>query len=140
MTAKKTPFLDPETWIRFAYMVLFSFLLVAARIVVAVVAVAQLLLVLITGVDNENLRNLGQGIGKWIYQAIMFLTFNSEQKPFPFDEWPEINPTEGYSVAVAEDVEDGEYVEVEPVEETSSASAGGSNSARDASNGGTRSD
>ena len=73
----------------------------------------QFLLVLIAGYDNENLRNLGQGLGKWIYQTVMFLTFNTESKPFPFDEWPEVDPADGYSVRTAEEVEDGEFVEVE---------------------------
>jgi hypothetical protein len=73
----------------------------------------QFLLVLVTGSDNENLRNLGQGLGKWVYQTIMFLTFNTESKSFPFDEWPEVDPSQGYSVRTAEDIEEAEFVEVE---------------------------
>ena len=73
----------------------------------------QFLLVLVTGSDNENLRNLGQGLGKWVYQTVMFLTFNTDSKPFPFDEWPEVDPSEGYSVRSAEDIEEAEFVEVE---------------------------
>ena len=71
------------------------------------------MLVLFSGKDNENLRNLGQGLGKWVYQTIMFLTFNSENKPFPFDEWPQIDPSEGYQVRAAETVDDAEFVEVD---------------------------
>ena len=66
-----------DTWIRLAYMVLFAVLVMAARLVVSIVVVVQFALVLVFGKDNENLRNLGQGLGKWVYQAIMFLTFNS---------------------------------------------------------------
>ena len=88
-----------DTWIRLAYMVLFAVLVMAARLVVSIVVVVQFALVLVFGKDNENLRNLGQGLGKWVYQAIMFLTFNSDDKPFPFDEWPTLEPSEGYSVA-----------------------------------------
>jgi len=29
----------------------------------------------------------------------MFLTFNDETKPFPFDEWPIAEPSQGYSSA-----------------------------------------
>jgi hypothetical protein len=102
-----------DTWIRFAYMVLFALLVMAARLVVSIVVVLQFALVLVFGKDNENLRNLGQGLGKWVYQAIMFLTFNSNDKPFPFDEWPILDPSEGYSVAATEEVEDVEFVDVE---------------------------
>ena len=102
-----------NTWIRLAYMVLFALLVMAARLLVSIVVVVQFALVLIFGKDNENLRNLGQGLGKWVYQAIMFLTFNSNDKPFPFDDWPQLDPSEGYSVAAGKQTEDAESVEAE---------------------------
>lgn len=102
-----------NTWIRLAYMVLFALLVMAARLLVSIVVVVQFALVLIFGKDNENLRNLGQGLGKWVYQAIMFLTFNSNDKPFPFDDWPQLDPSEGYSVAADKQTEDTESVEAE---------------------------
>ena len=120
MSDKKIPLTNCNTWIRLAYMVLFGFLLMVARLVIAVVVVVQFLLVLVIGSDNKNLRNLGQGLGKWVYRTVMFLTFNAEEKPFPFDEWPSTDATEGYSVNSAEDlsdedIEDAEYVEAEDV-------------------------
>ncbi len=120
MSDKKIPLTNCNTWIRLAYMVLFGLLLMVARLVIAVVVVVQFLLVLVIGSDNDNLRNLGQGLGKWVYRTVMFLTFNAEEKPFPFDEWPSTDATEGYSVNSAEDsseddIEDAEYVEAEEV-------------------------
>jgi len=94
-------------------MILFALLLMAARAILSIVVLMQFISVLIFGKDNENLRNLGQGLGKWVYQAVMFLTFNSNAKPFPFDEWPVLDPSEGYSVASPEQVEDVESVEAE---------------------------
>jgi hypothetical protein len=102
-----------NTWIRLAYMVLFALLVMAARLLVSIVVIVQFVLVLVFGRDNENLRNLGQGLGKWVYQAIMFLTFNSDDKPFPFDEWPVLDPSEGYSVSSPEEVEDVEFVDAD---------------------------
>jgi hypothetical protein len=102
-----------DTWIRLAYMVLFALLVMAARLLVSIVVVVQFALVLIFGRDNENLRNLGQGLGKWVYQAIMFLTFNSNDKPFPFDDWPTLEPSEGYSVAATKEAKDAEYIDAE---------------------------
>jgi hypothetical protein len=102
-----------NTWIRLAYMVLFALLVMAARLLVSIVVILQFALVLVFGRDNENLRNLGQGLGKWVYQAIMFLTFNSNDKPFPFDEWPVLDPSEGYSVSTPEEVKDVEFVDAE---------------------------
>jgi len=109
----KMTLMSGETWVRFAYMLLFTLLLMAARLGILLVVVIQFLIVIVTGKDNENLRNLGQGLGKWVYQTVMFLTFNSEKKPFPFDEWPMLDPSEGYSVNSPEEVEDAEFFEAE---------------------------
>jgi hypothetical protein len=113
MTNGKMSLTNIDTWIRLAYMVLFALLLMAARVIVSIVVLVQFVLVLVFGKDNENLRNLGQGLGKWVYQTIMFLTFNSNDKPFPFDEWPVLDPSEGYSVSSPEEVEDVEFVDYE---------------------------
>ncbi len=113
MTDNKGTLINSNTWVRLAYMFVFTLLLMAARLVITLVVIVQFLLVLVTGSDNENLRNLGQGLGKWVYQTVMFLTFNTDSKPFPFDEWPEVDPSEGYSVRSAEDIEEAEFVEVE---------------------------
>jgi hypothetical protein len=94
----KTHLLNPETWIRLLYMIVFGLLSILARMVVWIVAVLQFLLVLITGADNKNLRDLGQGAAKWTYQAFLFLTFNSNDKPFPFSDWPEIEESEDNEV------------------------------------------
>ena len=120
MSDNKLPLTNCNTWIRFAYMLLFTVLLMAARLVISLVVVVQFLLVLLIGSDNENLRNLGQGLAKWVYETVMFLTFNSEEKPFPFDEWPSVEATAGYSASSSketevEEVEDAEYIEAEDV-------------------------
>lgn len=121
MSDSKIPLTNCNTWIRFAYMLLFAVLLMAARLVITLVVIIQFLLVLFIGSDNENLRNLGQGLAKWVYETVMFLTFNSEEKPFPFSEWPTIDQSEGYSVNSdsAEEVDEaeGEYVAAEEVDD-----------------------
>jgi len=96
-------------------MLLFGLLLVAARLIISIVVVVQFLFVLFAGSDNDNLRNLGQGLGKWVYQTLMFLTFNSQEKPFPFDEWPAVEASDGYSASQVDDIEEGEFVDAEDV-------------------------
>jgi hypothetical protein len=115
MSDKKISLLNSNTWIRGAYMVLFGLLLVVARLVISIVVVVQFVFVLLVGADNQNLRNLGQGLAKWVYQTLMFLTFNSEEKPFPFEEWPAVDASEGYSVKPTEDISEGELMDAEEV-------------------------
>jgi|TARA_R110000822_G_scaffold159476_8_gene299189 hypothetical protein len=109
----KTNLLNVHTWIRLLYMVLFGVLSVVARMVIWVVAILQFILLLVMGDGNNNLRDLGQGASKWSYQVFLFLTFNSDDKPFPFSDWPEIDPPP------AGDIIEAEFVETETTEEPS---------------------
>lgn len=79
-------------WVRLVYMLLFSFFLYIASFVVAVVVVAQFIFSLLTGTDNSKLRWLGNTLSLYIKDVLMFLTFNSEHKAFPFADWPEPEP------------------------------------------------
>lgn len=108
----KTNLLNSETWIRLLYMIVFGLLSILARMVVWVVAVLQFLLVLVTGNDNNNLRDLGQGASKWTYQAFLFVTFNSDEKPFPFSDWPEIDSSEINSPETDKNEEREAYAEL----------------------------
>lgn len=75
-------------WMRCLYMVFFGVCLTVSRFVMWVVVVLQFLFALTTGSDNANLRRFGDSLSQYIFQALKFLTFNSEEKPFPFTDWP----------------------------------------------------
>ena len=87
-----------QLWIRLAYMLGFLLLLSFVRIIILLVIGGQFLTLLLTGSDNKNLRNFGQSLASWIFQIMQFLTFNSNSKPFPFDDWPNSVPSEGFSI------------------------------------------
>lgn len=78
-----------ETWLRGLFILLFAFLLVVARIVTGAVVVIQFLFTVFAGQTNENLRNFGSSLAQFIYQTLLFVTYNSDTKPFPFATWPE---------------------------------------------------
>ena len=79
-----------DNWIRAVYMVLFGFLSVISRIVVFVVSFLQFVTVIWSGKINRNLQFFGQGVSIWTCQAFLFLTYNNDEKPFPFSDWPEV--------------------------------------------------
>ncbi len=81
------------TWLRALFMLLFAFIFHLAEVVLAVVVVFQLLVVIFTGQPNARLLRFGQDLGTFIYQIVRFLTYNSEDQPFPFGDWPEAPPT-----------------------------------------------
>lgn len=77
------------TWKRFLFMVICSILVWLASIVGAVVVVFGFLMVLFTGEVNRELRGIGQSLAIYIYENIRYLTFNTDDRPFPFGgEWP----------------------------------------------------
>jgi len=77
-----------STWIRGLYMVLFSIFYTIADFVLFAVVVFQFVLKLFTGDTNDRLRRLGLSISTYIYEILQFLSFNSEQHPYPFGTWP----------------------------------------------------
>lgn len=79
-------------FIRALFMILFVIIYYVAGWLVVAVAVFQFVVVLITGKQNSNLTAFGEGLSRFIYQIARFLTFNTEDKPFPFSEWPGAAP------------------------------------------------
>ena len=85
-------------------MALFLLLLILARSVLLLLILIQTGIVVTSGTDNEKLRELGQSLSKWVFQTLMFVTFNSEKKSYPFDDWPEPKFSEGYKSANLEPI------------------------------------
>lgn len=78
-----------STWLRLVFMVIFAFLLGLAGMVGSFVVVLGFLWVLFTGEVNTQLRQVGQSLASYIAEIVLYLTYNSEQKPFPLGgEWP----------------------------------------------------
>ncbi len=88
----KQKILDKNTWLRGLFMLLFILIAGVARFVIAVVVLFQFFSVLFTGNTNAQLLTLGQNLSTYIYQITLFLTFNSERRPFPFGAWPDGPP------------------------------------------------
>ncbi|WP_078085440.1 DUF4389 domain-containing protein [Microbulbifer mangrovi] len=78
-----------DHWLRLLFMVLFVILLEVAGVVMLATIVLQFLFSIVSGGPNDNLRQLGNQIASYIYQILQFLIYNTEEKPFPFAEWPQ---------------------------------------------------
>ncbi len=82
-----------STWMRLVFMIVVVFLYGVSRVVVGAVVVLQFFWTLFTGQPNVRLAELGQSLATYTYQIICYLTFNTEQRPFPFDlDWPTGKP------------------------------------------------
>ena len=78
-----------STWMRLLFMVVFYVLATLASAVGSVVVVLGFFWVLFTGEVNRELRQIGQAIATYMFEMIRYMTFNTEDKPFPFGgAWP----------------------------------------------------
>lgn len=78
-----------EIWQRGLYMLFFIFIYGVSKFVVIGVMLFQFLTIILTGNVNEQLLRFGQNLSTYLYQVTLFLTYNSEQRPFPFSVWPD---------------------------------------------------
>ncbi len=84
-----------STWLRLVFMIVFALLANVAMFVTSIVVVLGFLWVLFTGETNQHLRRAGRGLSSYLYQIVRYLTYNTDDKPFPFGaEWPSSNEQE----------------------------------------------
>ena len=78
------------TWTRFLFMFISYILISLASIVGSFIVIFGFLWVLFTGKVNRELRGVGQSLAAYIYENIRYLTFNTDDRPFPFgNKWPD---------------------------------------------------
>lgn len=75
-------------WIRGLFMLLMAFVLHVCGTVLFVVTVIQFVIVLLGDTPNDRLVLFGRGLGDYLRQIVLFLTFATEEIPFPFSAWP----------------------------------------------------
>jgi hypothetical protein len=78
-----------STWLRGLYMLLFAVIYGVAKFVCAAIILLQFVLLVLTGRPNEQLRQFSGKLAAFMYEILLFLTFNSEAKPYPFGPWPD---------------------------------------------------
>ena len=77
------------TWMRLLFMCIYAVIISLTGMVGTVIVVLGFLWVLFTGEVNRELRQIGQAIADYMYEIVRFLTFNTDDKPFPFGgAWP----------------------------------------------------
>ena len=80
--------LSPELWMRFVFMLITGLFVQLAAALMWVVVLVQFIFVAITGEPNGNLRRFAASLAIYIFQCWQFLSFGSNDKPYPFQDWP----------------------------------------------------
>jgi len=77
-----------KIWVRGFFMLLMTLAYQVTGTILFVVTVVQFVLTLLNDTPNDRLVAFGSSLGRYLQQTASFLTFASEEVPFPFSEWP----------------------------------------------------
>ncbi|MEJ2140837.1 MAG: DUF4389 domain-containing protein [Gammaproteobacteria bacterium] len=78
-----------DIWLRGGFILIFALIYGISKIVIWSIVLFQFLSSLITGKTNPQLGGFAQTLSIFVYQLLQFIMFNSDEKPFPFSEWPD---------------------------------------------------
>ncbi len=83
---------DPAIWGRVVFALLYMLILALVVGPLAIMlGLVQGAFTIATGEDNRNLRDLGAALAGYVHEMLLFATWNREQKPFPFSEFPRVD-------------------------------------------------
>lgn len=81
--------------LRVLWMLLFALVWYVAQMLLGVVVVVQLIYRILYSAPSASLLAFGDSLSQYLAQIGRFGTFNSDEKPWPFADWPAPRPPEG---------------------------------------------
>jgi hypothetical protein len=75
-------------WMRGLFMLLLGIAFQICGTVLCIVTIIQFVMALLGDSPNARLISFGRSLGNYLRQIVTFLTFATEEMPFPFSEWP----------------------------------------------------
>ncbi len=76
-------------WLRLVFMIVLSVAFNVAEFITFAVVAFQFLASLFTGQPNDRLTRFGRNLARYFQQITVYMTFATEEKPFPFTRWPD---------------------------------------------------
>lgn len=83
---------DKDTWLRFVYLVVFGVAFYLSILLTFATSIFQFLAKLFGGQSFAGLSEFGDNLATYQSQVTRFLTFSSDEKPFPFAPFPAKEP------------------------------------------------
>lgn len=85
---------DQAVWTRGLYVVLFGIIYYFLFFLVVLIAVFQFLMRLFTTKFNDELLAFSDSLAEYVSQILRFITFKSDDRPYPFSPWPVVDSNE----------------------------------------------
>jgi hypothetical protein len=89
MSELKKSMVSDAFWLKTLYLVGFFVVYRVLDLVLLLLTVAQWAFQLISGEPNHALRDFGSSLGKYLAQVVHYLSGASDDKPYPFQDWPD---------------------------------------------------
>lgn len=80
-----------KIWVRGFFMLLMMLIYQIIGTVMFVVTIIQFVLTLVSNAPNDRLVAFGRNLAQYLQQITCYLTFATEETPFPFSNWPSDN-------------------------------------------------
>ena len=104
---KKEELLKPSKWIRLMFMVVYSLIIeIIALPLILILIFLQFLFHLIAGSPNNQIKNITNWLVDFLKESFEYLTYQTEQKPFPFDQDDEEENNDDIEEVITESIDD----------------------------------
>mgnify|MGYP000444467042 CR=1 FL=1 len=74
--------------IKIMYVILYYFIFGLCHFLLLFIAISQTLLNIFYDGPNQNLQQFSASLGIYVKQITEYVGYVSEEKPFPFSDWP----------------------------------------------------
>lgn len=75
-------------WLRVLYNIMFYVIYKIVDLVIFGVLVIQLVISTFADSPNKQLQEFGAALSLYVKQIVSFISFASDEKPYPFSDWP----------------------------------------------------
>lgn len=79
---------DKDTWLRLIFLIVFGLIFYLCSILAFAASLMQFLAKLFSGSSLTGLSDFGDDLATYLSQVIRYMTFTSDEKPFPFANLP----------------------------------------------------
>lgn len=76
--------------LKLLYLILFYVIYRFTHFLLLLIAIVQTVLSLFSGEPSQSIRQFGKNLGVYLQQISEFLSYASEEKPYPFSDWPQV--------------------------------------------------
>ena len=80
---------DKDTWLRFIYLVVFGIAFNVVIYITFLTSLFQFLTKLFSGSSSPSMAEFGQNLATYQSQLTLYMTYASDEKPFPFAPFPQ---------------------------------------------------